>query len=136
MWDTWPAHPILLYSCSLIIDYSVRRTNYEATHYAIFPEVFLTFSFLNPNIMFNNLLVKNLNLCGADNFTAIFESIVKKMWEPRRLTILWASAACYRHRFALFSPNYKRAIQKVTSVYFRQLMYKYGESSRMRGSVT
>jgi hypothetical protein len=26
----------------------------------------------------------------ADNFTAICEPIVYKMWEPRRLTTLWA----------------------------------------------
>jgi hypothetical protein len=38
----------------------------------------------------------------ADNFTAICESIVQKMWEPRRLTTLWASVACYRDSFFLF----------------------------------
>jgi hypothetical protein len=27
---------------------------------------------------------------------------IKKVWEPRRLTTLWASAACYRDSFALF----------------------------------
>jgi hypothetical protein len=32
--------------------------------------------------------------CKADNFTAICEPIVQKMWEPRRLTTLWASTAC------------------------------------------
>jgi hypothetical protein len=31
-----------------------------------------------------------------DNLTAICEPIVKKMWEPRPLTILWAFTACYR----------------------------------------
>jgi hypothetical protein len=30
----------------------------------------------------------------ADNLTAICEPIVWKMWEPRRLTTLWASTAC------------------------------------------
>jgi hypothetical protein len=35
----------------------------------------------------------------ADNFTAICEPIVKEMWEPRRLTTLWASTACYRDSF-------------------------------------
>jgi hypothetical protein len=29
----------------------------------------------------------------ADDLTAICELIVKKMWEFRRLTVLWASAA-------------------------------------------
>jgi hypothetical protein len=35
----------------------------------------------------------------ADNLTAICESIVYKMWEPRRLTTLWAFTACYRDSF-------------------------------------
>jgi hypothetical protein len=38
----------------------------------------------------------------ADKLTAICEPIVKKMWEPRRLTALWASTACYRDSFTLF----------------------------------
>jgi hypothetical protein len=35
----------------------------------------------------------------ADILTAICEPIVYKMWEPRRLTILRASTACYRDSF-------------------------------------
>jgi hypothetical protein len=35
----------------------------------------------------------------ADNLTAICEPIVYKMWEPRRLTTLWAFTACYRDSF-------------------------------------
>jgi hypothetical protein len=35
----------------------------------------------------------------ADNLTAICEPIVKKIWELRRLTTLWASTACYRDSF-------------------------------------
>jgi hypothetical protein len=41
---------------------------------------------------------------GADNLTAICKPIVKKMWEPRRLTTLWAFTACYRDNFT-FSFN-------------------------------
>jgi hypothetical protein len=37
----------------------------------------------------------------ADNLTAICEPIVYKMWEPRRLTTLWASMACYRDSFTI-----------------------------------
>jgi hypothetical protein len=37
----------------------------------------------------------------ADNLTAISEPTVKVMWEPQRLTILWASTACYRDSFTL-----------------------------------
>jgi hypothetical protein len=36
------------------------------------------------------------------NFIAICESIVKKMWEPRRLTILRASTTCYKHSFTFY----------------------------------
>jgi hypothetical protein len=36
---------------------------------------------------------------NADNLTAICEPIVWKMWEPRRLTSLWAFTACYRDSF-------------------------------------
>jgi hypothetical protein len=32
---------------------------------------------------------------NADKHTAVCESIVWEMWEPRRLTTLWASRACY-----------------------------------------
>jgi hypothetical protein len=35
----------------------------------------------------------------ADNLTAICEQIVYRMWEPPRLTTLWASTACYRDNF-------------------------------------
>jgi hypothetical protein len=38
----------------------------------------------------------------ADNLTAICEPIVWKTWEPRRLTTLWASTACYRDSFTLY----------------------------------
>jgi hypothetical protein len=36
---------------------------------------------------------------GADNLTAICELIVWKMWEPRRLTNLWA----FRDNFTFFT---------------------------------
>jgi hypothetical protein len=35
----------------------------------------------------------------ADNLTAICEPIILKLWEPRRITNLWASTSCYRERF-------------------------------------
>jgi hypothetical protein len=38
----------------------------------------------------------------ADTLTAICEQIVYKMWEPRRLTTLWTSTACYRVGMPLF----------------------------------
>jgi hypothetical protein len=39
---------------------------------------------------------------NADNLTAICEPIVYKMWEPRRLTTLWASAVCYSDSFIFY----------------------------------
>jgi hypothetical protein len=38
----------------------------------------------------------------ADNLTAICEPIVYKMWEPRRLTTLRPSTACYRDSFTFY----------------------------------
>jgi hypothetical protein len=35
----------------------------------------------------------------ADNLAVICEPTVQKMWEPRRLTTLWAFTACYRDSF-------------------------------------
>jgi hypothetical protein len=40
--------------------------------------------------------------CKADNLTAIGEPIVQKMWEPRRLTTLWACMAYYRDSFSFY----------------------------------
>jgi hypothetical protein len=37
------------------------------------------------------------------DLTAICEQIFYKMWEPRRLTALWASTACYRDSFTFFT---------------------------------
>jgi hypothetical protein len=36
------------------------------------------------------------------DLTAICEPIVYKMWEPRRLTTLWVSTACYRDKFTFY----------------------------------
>jgi hypothetical protein len=45
---------------------------------------------------------KGLSARKADNLTAICEPIVQKMWEPGRLTTLWAFTACYRDSFTLY----------------------------------
>jgi hypothetical protein len=37
----------------------------------------------------------------ANNLTAICKPIIKKLWEPRRLTTLWASTARYKDSFTL-----------------------------------
>jgi hypothetical protein len=38
----------------------------------------------------------------AHNLTAICESIVYKMWEPRRLTTLWVSTVDYRDSITFY----------------------------------
>jgi hypothetical protein len=38
--------------------------------------------------------------------TAICELIVYTIWEPRRLTTLWASTACYRNSFTFLPLRY------------------------------
>jgi hypothetical protein len=48
---------------------------------------------------------KGLPAHKADNVTAICEPTVYKMWEPRRLTTLWASMACYRDSFTILPRN-------------------------------
>jgi hypothetical protein len=40
----------------------------------------------------------------ADNLTSIFEPIVYKIWEARRLTALWVFTACYRDSFTFTLP--------------------------------
>jgi hypothetical protein len=37
----------------------------------------------------------------ADNLTATYEPTVYEMWQPRRLTTLWASTVCYTDNFTL-----------------------------------
>jgi hypothetical protein len=37
--------------------------------------------------------------CKAENLTAIFQRTVYKMWEPRRLTTLWAFTIYYKDSF-------------------------------------
>jgi hypothetical protein len=44
----------------------------------------------------------------VDNFTAICEPIVYKIWGPRRLTTLWASTACHRDSFTIFKDIMKQ----------------------------
>jgi hypothetical protein len=47
----------------------------------------------------------------AENLSAICEPIVWKMRQPRRLTTLWASMACYRDSFTFL--RYYRDLIKV-----------------------
>jgi hypothetical protein len=42
----------------------------------------------------------------ADILTTIREHFVYKMWEPRRLTTVWTSTACYRDSFAFLYNQY------------------------------
>jgi hypothetical protein len=47
----------------------------------------------------------------ASNLTAICEPIVQNMWEPQRLTTLWASIACYKDSFTFFTSYYECALE-------------------------
>jgi hypothetical protein len=38
----------------------------------------------------------------ADKLTAICEPVVQKVWDPRRLTTVWASTAFYRESSTFF----------------------------------
>jgi hypothetical protein len=38
----------------------------------------------------------------VDNLTAICESIVRKIWDPRHVTTLWDSTSCYKDRVTFF----------------------------------
>jgi hypothetical protein len=59
----------------------------------------------------------------ADNLVAICEPTVWKMWEPRRLTTLWASTACYRDSFT-FKHNRKNfVIQIYKATYYYTAEY-------------
>jgi hypothetical protein len=60
----------------------------------------------------------------ANNFTAICEPIVVyKIWEPRILTSLWTSMACYMDTFTLFFC--------LTALRFQVLIMMVTESSVM-----
>jgi hypothetical protein len=60
---------------------------------------------LGPTQPLTEMSTRNLHggkgwpVLGAANLTAFFEPIVHKMWEPRRLTTLWAFTVCYRDIF-------------------------------------
>jgi hypothetical protein len=49
----------------------------------------------NRNEYQESSLSKGRSARKADNLSVIYERIVQKMWEPRYLTTLWTSTACY-----------------------------------------
>jgi hypothetical protein len=61
---------------------------------------------------------------GLDKLSAISEPTIYKMWEPRRLTTLWASAACYRDSFKLPFINLKLSVPLKMSVLHRAEIQK------------
>jgi hypothetical protein len=69
----------------------------------------------------------------ADSLTAICEPVVQKMWDPQRLTTLWAFTACYRDSFSLSfykpkmyyaSPNFLAQIDRNSSEEIHNTMVK------------
>jgi hypothetical protein len=55
---------------------------------------------------------KGLPARKADNFTVTSEPIVQKIWDPRHLTTLWPSMACYRDSFTIVL--YSKKIENTT----------------------
>jgi hypothetical protein len=53
----------------------------------------------------SNIRGKERPASKADNITAIYESIISKMWEPRCLTTLWASTYCFRDSFFTYNAH-------------------------------
>jgi hypothetical protein len=51
----------------------------------------------------------------ADNLTAICEPTIKKIWEPRRLTYLWASTACHSDSFVFSTLLLKTQLFRIPS---------------------
>jgi hypothetical protein len=51
---------------------------------------------------------------NTDSLTAICEPIVYKMWDPRRLTALWASMACHRDSFTFYITLHKTFFQYIS----------------------
>jgi hypothetical protein len=69
----------------------------------------------------------------TDNLTAICEPIVYELWEPRRLTTLWAFTACYRDSFTIFIFKLKIKLATKGRHHFYQLeMNLSGKSSVKR----
>jgi hypothetical protein len=54
----------------------------------------------------------------ADKLTTSCEPIVWKMWEPRRLTTVWVSAACYRNSFTFFTFTWLKRQDFIKPIYF------------------
>jgi hypothetical protein len=54
---------------------------------------------------------------NTDNLTAICEQAVLKMWEPRRLTTLWAFTAYYRDSFTSFAIISHLRMNKTPALY-------------------
>jgi hypothetical protein len=48
----------------------------------------------------------------ADNLTAPCETVFLKIWEPRHLTNIWASTACYRDSVT-FSLHDRKIVTKI-----------------------
>jgi hypothetical protein len=72
----------------------------------------------------------------ADNLTAIWEPTVSKMWDPRRLTNLWASTSCCRDNFTFFyftfNKNCARRIQSIQNFYHFCQIYRLEACDRRR----
>jgi hypothetical protein len=58
---------------------------------------------VRPTILLPSMSLLSRENMG-DNFTAIYAGCLEKIWEPRRLTFLWAFTACYARSFTFLLP--------------------------------
>jgi hypothetical protein len=52
----------------------------------------------------------------ADNLITIYESIVYKMWDPRRLTNQWVSTTCYGDGFTFLYASSNAVITAIETI--------------------
>jgi hypothetical protein len=69
----------------------------------------------------------------ADNLTAICEPIVYTMWDPRRLTPLYTSTACYRDSFTIYH-RVKSLEDRLCGLVVRVLGYRSGGPGSIPGT--
>jgi hypothetical protein len=77
---------------------------------------------------------------GADNLTVICELIVYKMWEPRRLTTLWAFMACCRDSFTFTFYAFSVSHMVLETAKQKRVLYlshvKYSKHCNLKSQVT
>jgi hypothetical protein len=71
----------------------------------------------------------------ADNLTAMCEPFAYKLWEPRRLTSIRASTACYRDSFTIFCHEV-HAYTSSASLFIRPFLYRTSLESSVHAAIS